>query len=331
LNTIDNLPGIALGCRDQIPAMILFINGFVPLDWAQHEVTVRNRHCYTGAALSAVRSRTMGAVKTGVCVVEMFDPNKKGNVYSPSRDITWGQPDSTTRAANYWDSVKTIFEQGFGDYRSFFINGSFDNPSMARDRYAAGMRKGQQIIAKWLQGEAAYRQSFQNLRAREQRQRVCLDSSLLDQQFYLRKNEKLRIVAHSMGAAYAAGLATVLSRHTKYAAVIDVIFYLAPHQPADIVHPPALRAYQSSSAEDIIASRNEYHTNIDIPVIRNLNRVEIPTSALKGQTSYALIRNVPASNFIQNRTHEPDMLRGHSVGTYDDEIKTFFSRYRRMP
>lgn len=311
--------------------MILFINGFVPLDWAQHEVTVRNRHCYTGAAISALRSKLGGAVKAGACVGEAFDPNKKGNVYSPSREITWGQPDKNTRALHYWDSVQSLFEHGFKDNRSFFINASFDNPSAAQDRFAEGLKKGQQIIEKWTRGEAAYRRNLNRLRAREKQLRVCLDSSLLDQQFFLGENEKIRIVAHSMGAAYAAGLATVLARHRRYAARLDVILYLAPHQPADIVHPASVRAFQSSSREDIIASKNTYSTRFTTPVIDKLNGVQVPTASLKGRTSYAYIRNLPVSNFIENRTHSQDTLRGHAVSSYDDEIKMFFRRYKPSP
>jgi hypothetical protein len=298
--------------------MILFINGFLVVDWAQHEVAVRNRHCYTGAAVTTLRSRTLGAVRATGCVIEMFDPNKTGNVYSPSRDIVWGPSNPAATAIAYWDSVKRLFESGFGDQRSFFINGSFDNPSEAQDRYIAGIAKGREIIRQWQQGEAAWRQGLQALRTRERQQRMCLNSSQYDQQFFLSPNEKLRIVAHSMGAAYAAGLVSVLARHPQYGRRIDVVVYLAPHQPADFVHPSGIRGFQSSSAEDLVAS------NPMLP-------------ALKGRTRYALIRNVPVQNFIQNRTYGQRRYQqyasqmGHSVYTYDDEIRTFFQRYQPLP
>jgi hypothetical protein len=107
--------------------MILFINGFEIMHWAKHEVTVRNKQCYTGAAISAVIDLPVGARQAGYCLTHSFKENKQGNVYSPARDISEGSISYQGKRMDYFDPVEKQISKGFNDDRLFFINGSSDN------------------------------------------------------------------------------------------------------------------------------------------------------------------------------------------------------------
>ncbi len=70
--------------------------------------------------------------------------------------------------------------------------------------------------------------------------------------------EPVVIIGHSMGAAYAAGLASRLeeinqeSDEPRYD--IKSVYYLAPHQPNDITHPAGIRGVQYSHKRDNVSS-----------------------------------------------------------------------------
>jgi len=71
----------------------------------------------------------------------------------------------------------------------------------------------------------------------------------------LADEETIKIVGHSHGAAYAAGIASALSKHSKYGSLIEFVDYLAPHQPGDITHPSGVKGRQFSTKSDKVSSK----------------------------------------------------------------------------
>ncbi len=354
--------------------MILFINGFEITHWAKHEVTVRNKQCYTGAAVSAVIDLPVGAGQAGYCLTQSFKENKQGNVYSPSRDISEGSISYQGKRMDYFDPVEKQIAKGFNDDRLFFINGSSDNRTTGAYRYQIGVGIGKKILDNWAFLDA-YEARKNEIKSKIERDEnypfidpltrptvmrmhhmdlTQLENELLkrDKTFHLGKYETLKLVGHSMGAAIAAGVAATIASNPKYADKVEVVLYLAPHQPQDFVHPAQVNGYQSSSAEDLVASKNDITIPVGqvLPIFdimqltatsvynstfgRNNPRpyqVGVPVSIAwaKGTTAYQVIKNIPQSHFIQNKTHTLGSQNGHGVGTYIDEIDTFFKMYVR--
>ncbi len=357
--------------------MILFINGFEIMHWAKHEVAVRNKQCYDAmgtmggiggvASRAGVPGKVAQAAGYGYCVTLSFNENKQGNVYSPSRDITANSPYYQGQQMEYWNPVKDLIGKGFKDDRLFFINGSSDNRTTGAYRYKVGEQIGQKIIDNWVfidsfnekyrkLGEKKYETARLNSldpAAKAQMGKYFqLSADQLVQElgrrnpaFHLQEKETLKLIGHSMGAAIAAGIASVIAKHPVYGKKVEVVLYLAPHQPQDFVHPIGIKGYQSSSAEDLVASKNDIGS-VTIPAgdptgIALYNwlwgskkplpyTVDIPVSIAwaKGTTAYQVIKNIPQQHFIQNKTHDGlKSQRGHGVYTYDDEIAQFFKIY----
>jgi hypothetical protein len=356
--------------------MILFINGFEIGHWAKHEKDIRNKSCYDTMALvggvKGIASRAGGyglalqAGGYGYCISQSFQDDKQGNVYSPSRDITSTAPYYNGEMMHYWDPVKKQLSDGFRDSRLYFINGSSDNKTTGDYRYRIGLGIGEKIVENWkfkdtfnekylklgrYKHEVSTMKSLDEEARKGLKQYFQLTTEQLTQElhkknngFYLEPNEKLKIVGHSMGCAIAAGVAAAITRHPEYSKKVEVVLYLAPHQPDDFEHPRNIVGYQSSSAEDLVASKNEVHIpmstgNPQAIAIHNLffgkknplpYTVDVPISIAwaKGKTAYKIIDNIPPEHFIQNKTHTLSSLKGHSVGTYNDEIEMFFKMYQ---
>lgn len=66
--------------------------------------------------------------------------------------------------------------------------------------------------------------------------------------------ETIKIVGHSQGAAYAAGIATALA-NSKYGGLMEFVDYLSPHQPGDFTHPSKVRGRQFSTENDRVSSK----------------------------------------------------------------------------
>jgi len=62
----------------------------------------------------------------------------------------------------------------------------------------------------------------------------------------LAPDEKIRIVGHSHGAAFAAGIATILMKHEKYSKRLDAVHYIAAHDPGGFAHPPGIEGTSGS-------------------------------------------------------------------------------------
>lgn len=72
--------------------------------------------------------------------------------------------------------------------------------------------------------------------------------------------ETIKIVGHSQGAAYAAGIATGLLG-SKYGSLIEFVDYLSPHQPGDIRHPALVKGRQFSTKSDKVSSKGSIAKN----------------------------------------------------------------------
>ena len=75
-------------------------------------------------------------------------------------------------------------------------------------------------------------------------------------------NERLRLVGHSMGAAYVAGMASILA-NSQYAHLLDFVDYLAPLQPGKFKHPKGILGRQMVSATDMFAGQGKRITDVD--------------------------------------------------------------------
>jgi len=84
-----------------------------------------------------------------------------------------------------------------------------------------------------------------------------LDENIKRGKVVLQKNdageiiETITIVGHSHGGAYSAGMAAELIR---LGYKVDVVYYVAPHQPTDIEHPSGPIGVQYSHPNDRISS-----------------------------------------------------------------------------
>jgi hypothetical protein len=68
------------------------------------------------------------------------------------------------------------------------------------------------------------------------------------------EEETIKIVGHSQGAAFAAGMATYISKHSKYSSRLEVVYYLAPDQPNQFRHPDNINGVQLSTKSDWVSS-----------------------------------------------------------------------------
>lgn len=145
--------------------------------------------------------------------------------YAPDRDYFRALPRNNGQPFSYWEQVDNAYRTVFNDNNAWYINGSFTPGSEAPDRFSEGLAAGRLLIEK-------------------------LDAGSIS----LGAEERIRIVGHSQGAAYAAGIATELARHSKYGSLIDFVDYLSPHQPGDFSHPANVPGRQFSTVNDLVSS-----------------------------------------------------------------------------
>ncbi|MGN6419956.1 MAG: DUF6443 domain-containing protein [Pseudobacter sp.] len=145
--------------------------------------------------------------------------------YAPDRDYFRALPRNNGQPFSYWEEVDNAYRTVFNDNNAWYINGSFTPGSEAPDRFAEGLTAGRLLIER-------------------------LDAGSIS----LGAEERIRIVGHSQGAAYAAGIATELAKHSKYGSLIDFVDYLSPHQPGDFAHPANIPGRQFSTVNDQVSS-----------------------------------------------------------------------------
>src|SRR5690606_15512828 len=155
-----------------------------------------------------------------------YNPDRFGTVmhrdefmFNGSRTDYWGDPGES-------GTIRTTINNHFGDNNNVFFNGSHHFRSKASDRYALGQKAGLVLIEQLKNGGIE-----------------------------LANGETIKIVGHSQGAAYAAGMLAALAE-SEYADRLEIGIYLSPHQPGDFEHPDGVFGVQFSTRSDWVSSRS---------------------------------------------------------------------------
>lgn len=122
-----------------------------------------------------------------------------------------------------WGDVDNLYMNTFNDNNVLYTQGRTTLYSEASQRYAKGIEAGRRLAAKIASGEI----------------------SLTD-------DETIKLVGHSQGAAYAAGLAQGLIE-AGYGDRIAMVDYIAAHQAGGFSHPLGIPGRQFGSSRDILS------------------------------------------------------------------------------
>jgi RHS repeat-associated protein len=158
-------------------------------------------------------------------VVTMPNPNYRPY---PTNEMSINGPTYLGKRFNYWGNIDDKFNARFNDWNNLYVSGSNLFSSEAQDRFKAGMKSGQELIAKIQSGEIK-----------------------------LAKAETIKLVGHSQGAAHAAGMAKVLNQAYNDGIInnaVEQIYYLAPHQATEINSPKGVFSVQYMRRSDKVSS-----------------------------------------------------------------------------
>jgi len=199
--------------------LIIFVNGFMYNQWANQD----NR--------KTLSWYVNYGDKGDKPVLETFK-NLNYRPYPGERTLAVNSPTYLGEHFSYWGNesnnkagVGGLFSQIYDDYNTRYISASADNNSQATDRFAEGVKAGNNLIEQLESGEMK-----------------------------LGEKETIKIIGHSQGAAFAAGMVSVLAKHAKYSSKLEVVHYLSPHQPGDFKHPSNIEAHQWSTGGDNVSS-----------------------------------------------------------------------------
>jgi RHS repeat-associated protein len=195
-------------------------------------------------------------------------PTYNGNKFSYGWGNEWIPGKSSNRSLTANSGVGGVLTSAYNDHHYMFISGSNSPTSGSKKRFNEGAEYGNQLIQMLEEGNIA-----------------------------LAEGETIKIVGHSQGGAFAAGIASVLAKHQKYSSRLEVVHYIAPHQPQGFSHPANIPAHQWSTKKDDISSRNNFF------------------SWGKGKSKFAKIDGVSEENF-HRRNDYGGGYHGHMVGTY---------------
>ncbi len=163
--------------------------------------------------------------------------------YAPDRNFYTDGPRNAGKLfeKDYWHGIPNQFSEIFKDQNKIFTNGSFTPGSSGSERFGEGYKNASKLIKKLENGDVK-----------------------------LSDGETIKIIGHSQGAAYAAGLATALLEHPVYKHLVEFVVYLAPDQPNQFNHPVGVPGYQFSTQSDWVSStgilawlRNSEYQKID--------------------------------------------------------------------
>ncbi len=127
----------------------------------------------------------------------------------------------------YWGKVDNNFMKRIGDYNVLYADASSHGLSTAMYRYWRGMEAGETILKLIKSGELKLE--------------TDANGNVI---------ETIKIVSHSQGGAYAAGISDVL---TAAGYTVEVEYYIAPKQPEDIPQTKAQRRVHYYSPDDFVA------------------------------------------------------------------------------
>lgn len=254
--------------------LIIFVNGFMPGQWRHQD----NRR-YLDDNLA-------GRIWAGGPV-----PNPNYRPYPGEREFSRNAATYLRQPFRYWGNevingkgnpnagIGGIFSQAFNDYNTRFISASADNSAQANDRFMEGTKAGENLIRQLDAGDIS-----------------------------LKENETIKIIGHSQGAAFAAGIATILAKSEKYSKKFQIAIYLAPHQPGDFSTPSNINSMQWSTDWDWIAdSKNSW-------LLMNL---------LDGGSENDQITGTKKEDY-HLRSSRNNGLGGHYVNTYLDDIANYY-------
>lgn len=199
------------------------------------------------------------------------------NLYAPDRGFYTDGPHNNGQEFEYWEGVDKAYMDAYHDRNTYYTNGSFTPKSEAPTRYQEGMRAGRDLIKQLESGKIK-----------------------------LATGETIKIVGHSQGAAYAAGIAAAL-QNSKYGSLVEFVDYISPHQPGDFEHPAGIVGRQFSTVGDRVSSRGGL-----LGKLLNLFNGGSDLEQIKGTTIYHL----------RSRFHGG--LGGHFIGTWLNELLNFW-------
>jgi RHS repeat-associated protein len=146
------------------------------------------------------------------------------NLYAPDRGFYEDGPRNNGETFDYWKRVDEAYMEEYKDRNTYYTNGSFTPRSEAGARFNEGAKAGNELIKK-------------------------LDAGIIK----LASGETIKIVGHSQGAAYAAGIASSLA-NSKYGGLVEFVDYLSPHQPGDFSNAFGIYGRQFSTKNDRVSS-----------------------------------------------------------------------------
>jgi hypothetical protein len=186
-----------------------------------------------------------------------------------------------------WNLTRT-FQDFHNDKNVLFTSGSAGNWSSAETRMENGRQSAKRFYRKWKKGKVT-----------------------------LADGEAIRIVSHSQGGAHAAGFADQLRTYKDESGQsifnIEVIYYITPHQGANITHPSGIAGFQFSHPNDAISGEGFGWISL-----------------LNGGQHYGKIQNLDSDSFfsqmILGGEGQPDATgatgnrNGHNVGDNQNHI-----------
>lgn len=205
------------------------------------------------------------------------EPNP--NRYAPNREFYKEFPRNNGKPFAYWERIDRDYIRAYKDKNAWYINASFTPQSEASTRFNEGLKAGKDLITK-------------------------LDAGVIS----LAEGETIKIVGHSQGAAYAAGIATELAKHAKYASRVEFVDYLSAHQPGEFTHPANIPGRQFSTFTDQVSSDYGF-------LGHSLNLVN-------GRSSLQRISGVHAGII---RYGYIGRLGGHMVGTWHKRLLAYWA------
>jgi len=200
-------------------------------------------------------------------------PNPLYHKYAPDRGFYKDGPRNDGKSFTYWEGVNDAYMSTYNDHNAYYTNGSFTPKSEANTRFKEGEKAGADLIKK-------------------------LDAS----EIKLATGETIKIVGHSQGAAYAAGIATALA-NSKYGGLVEFVDYLSPHQPGDFTHPDKVRGRQFSTKNDRVSSGKGFLGTI-----------------LSWFNGGSKLEQIEGTSDYTERSHHTGGMGGHMVDTWLNDL-----------